>query len=87
MNTLYNCGVTGKLYRLIFEMNKKTVLKVKTGLGMSEAVDLGENIAQGSIGGALISTVNLDYTVNMHFQTSNYEISYCDQITTSDIPG
>ena len=78
MNTLYNCGVTGKLYRLIFEMNKKTVLKVKTGVGMSEAVDLGENIAQGSIGGALISTVNLDYTVNMHFQTSNYEISYCD---------
>ena len=76
MNTLYNCGVTGKVYRLIFEMNRKTVLKVKTGTGLSEATDLGENITQGSIGGALISTINLDYTVNQHFKTSNYEISY-----------
>ena len=59
MNTLYNCGVTGKVYRLIFEMNRKTVLKVKNGTGLSEATDVGENITQGSIGGALISKVTM----------------------------
>ena len=78
MNSLYNCGISGKLYRLMFEMNKKTVLRVKTGVGLSESVNLGENITQGSIGGALISTVNLDYTVNNFFKDSQYEISYCD---------
>ena len=71
-----NCGIIGKLYRIIFELNRKTVLRVKTGVGLSESTELGENITQGSIGGALLSTVNLDYTVNNHFKTSNYEISY-----------
>ena len=78
MNTLYNYGITGKLYRLIFEMNKKTVLKVKTGVGLFTATELNENIAQGSIGGALISTGNLDYTVNCQFKSSRYELSYSD---------
>ena len=72
------CGITGKLYRLLFEMNKKTVLRVKTGVGLSKSVELGENITQGSIGGALMSTVNLDYSVNHHFKESQHEISYCD---------
>ena len=76
MNTLYNCGINGKLYRMIYELNKKTVLKVKTGVGMSSSQEIGENITQGSIGGALISTANLDYTVNSQFQKSPYEISY-----------
>ena len=30
MNTLYNFGIHGKLYRLNYEHNRKTVLKVKT---------------------------------------------------------
>ena len=71
-------GLLVGLWQLIFEINKKTVLRVKTGVGLSEPVSLGENIAQGSIGGALISTVNLDYTVNNLFKDSQYEISYCD---------
>ena len=78
LNALYNCGINGKLYRLVYELNRKTCLKVKTGVGMSNTTDLGENITQGSIGGALISTVNLDYTVNLHFQKSEHEISYGD---------
>ena len=76
MNSLYNCGIGGKLYRPIFEVNKKTVLKVKTGVGLSDSTQLGEHITQGSIGGALFSTVNLDYTLNLHFVKSQYEISY-----------
>ena len=76
MNALYNCGINGKLYRLIFELNRKTALKVKTGVGMSKSAELGENITQGSIGGALFSTASLDYTVNNHFETSQHEISY-----------
>ena len=53
LNTLYNCGINGKLYRLIYELNRKTILKVKTCVGLSDPVKLGENITQGSIGGAL----------------------------------
>ena len=76
MNALYNSGIKGKIYRLIFELNKKTVLKVQTGVGMTDAAEIGENITQGSIGGALVSTANIDFTVNNHFKSSHYEISY-----------
>ena len=51
---------------------------MKTGVGLSAATELGENITQGSIGGAMISTINLDFTVNGHFKSSSYEISYSD---------
>ena len=78
LNALYNSGVKGKLYRLVYELNRSTDLKVKTGVGLSSSATLGENITQGSIGGALISTNNLDYTANMHFSKSNHEISYSD---------
>ena len=63
---------------MIFEMNRSTVLSIKTGCGITQPVEIGENIAQGSIGGALISSVNLDRTVNQHFSKSEYEISYMD---------
>ena len=53
---------------IIYELNRKTVLKVKTGVRLSESTELGENITQGSIGGALMITFNLDYIVNNHFQ-------------------
>ena len=76
MNTLYNYGIKGKLYRLIYELNRKTLLKVKTGVGLSEPAELVENITQGSVGGALYSTVNLDYSMNNHFKSSIYEVSY-----------
>ena len=59
-------------------MNRKTPLKVKTGVVLSKATELGENITQGSICGAMISTINLDFTVNCHFKSSSYEISYSD---------
>ena len=78
MDSLYNCGVNGKVYRLIYEMNRSTVLTINTGCGTTQPRLIGANITQGSIGGALISSVNLDMTVNQHFRESEHEISYVD---------
>ena len=55
IGNLYIDGVNGKLYRLWFELNRETEIKVKTGAGMSRSATVGETVAQGSIGGALIS--------------------------------
>ena len=41
----------------------RPTLKVKTVVGLSEATKRGENITQGSISGAMISTINLDFTI------------------------
>ena len=78
MDTLYMAGIHGKLYRLWFELNRDTQIRVKTGVGMSGIKPTGENVAQGSIGGALASSANLDKTLRMYFEGSDCEVSYDD---------
>ena len=79
MNSLHNCDIVGKLYRMIFELNRTTNLRVQTGVGISRAIQVGPNITQGSVGGGLISSVNLDHTINQYFSRSEHEISFVDQ--------
>ena len=55
--------------------NKDTQIRVKTSFGLTEIAATGENVAQGSIGGALISSLNLDKTVRSYFSGAA-EISY-----------
>ena len=52
MDAIYNSGVKGKLYRLLYLMNKNTIIQVKTGVGMTGEEETGENIGQGTGEGA-----------------------------------
>ena len=36
MDAIYNSDLKGKLYRLLYLMNKDTIIKVKTGVGGRE---------------------------------------------------
>ena len=76
MDTLFSAGITGKLYRLWFLMNSSAKVKVKTEFGLTESIDTGENVTQGSIGGAILSALNLDKTVTAHFANSDTNVSY-----------
>ena len=76
MNAIYNCGIRGKLYRLIYNMNKDSKITVRTAVGETDEAETGENIGQGTLEGANISAANIDYTVNMFFKTSMDELSY-----------
>ena len=78
MNSLYKYGVKGKLYNLIYELNKSSEIQIKTSVGVTESFEVGPSVAQGSIGGGLISSCNLDYSINKFFKSSNSEVFYCD---------
>ena len=52
------------------------MIRVRTAVGETEEKETGENIEQGTLEGATISAANIDYTVNMFFQTSMDELSY-----------
>ena len=80
MDALYKSGVRGKLYRLLYMMNKDTRIRVNTGVGMSDEADTGENIGQGTGEGAIISAANIDDGVTNIFKHSSYEISYGKQM-------
>ena len=73
MNSLFQCGVTGKEYNIIYELNKRNKIQIKTSVGMTEPFTTGPTVSKGSIGG-LISAINMDYSINRFFYNSTNEI-------------
>ena len=70
----------GKLYRLLFEMNRNVRIRVQTAVGLTDSEDTGESIGQGTVEGALISAVNLDNGVKDFFAESDEEVTYGEVI-------
>ena len=68
----------GKVYKLMYEMNKDTRISVRTAVGNTEQRETGEGWGQGTIEGAICSAVNLDNGVRDFFATSECEVSYGD---------
>ena len=76
MDNLYKCGINGKLYRLIYELNKNNFIRIKTPVGITDGFRSGENVTQGSVGGGLISSLNLDIPIVNYFEDSEVEVKY-----------
>ena len=76
MDNLYKSDVKGKLYRLVYELNKNNEIKIKTPVGTTMGFKTGENVTQGSVGGGLISSINLDIPIREFFKDSKHEVSY-----------
>ena len=57
--------------RLWAKLNENTIIKVKTGVGESERVNVGAVVGQGTIGGALVIKAVLDEGVKEHFEPGN----------------
>ena len=76
MNELYKADVKGKIYRLIFKLNKDTVVCVETLVGTTEYTEVGETLGQGTNEGAIISSVNLDGGAAEYFADSKKEAEY-----------
>ena len=45
----YKCDVRGKLYRLLYELNKDTLIKVRTPVGDTDEKETGAGLGQGTI--------------------------------------
>ena len=76
MNEVYKNEIKGKIYRLLYQMNKNTRISVHTPVGVTEEEDTGEGLGQGTLEGAIVSAVNLDNGVKDFFSDSEYEVSY-----------
>ena len=53
-------GANSKACKLWYELNRGTKIRVKTGVGMTEYVEAGAIVGQGTIGRALVSQSVLD---------------------------
>ena len=76
MDSLYKSNIKGKLYRLIYQLNKNNLIQIKTPVGVTAEFRTGENVTQGSVGGGLISSINLAIPVEASFQNSENKVQY-----------
>ena len=51
----------GKSYRLLFELNKETTIKVRTPLGETAEANTGAGLGQGTVEDAVLSSNNIDW--------------------------
>ena len=76
MGSLFSAKIPLKTYRLWYKLNSKTVIRVSTPSGLTEAGEAGELCAQGSSGAALASQLDVDMGIKTYFQDSKEEASY-----------
>ena len=76
MNEIYNLGVRGKLYRLLYKINQETFIRVKTAVGVTWAEKRSEGISQGTVDGAVLSSAGIGGGVDEYFRDSEHEIWY-----------
>ena len=76
LGELYKKGIKGKMYRLLYALNKNTKFSILTPVGVTEEVERGPGVGQGTGEGALISSLNLDSGVREYFSSSDCEVSY-----------
>ena len=82
MGEAYRCGVKGKTYRLLYNMNKENKIKVKTPLGMTDEAETGANLGQGTIEGAVLSAAGLDKGVEDYLDEEN-DVNYGEIVIKS----
>ena len=76
MTTLKEANVNQKAYRCWFRLNENTTIKVATPAGTTKTANVGEILAQGSGGAALVSGADVARGLDSHFSGSQEEISY-----------
>ena len=65
--TSYKRGADPKACRLWYKINEGTLIRVKTGAGLSKFIDAGAVVGQGTLGGALVSQAVLDEGISEQF--------------------
>ena len=73
---VYTSQVKGKLYRLLYEMNKNSKITIRTPVGDTEPKDSGPVITQGGIESAIMSSVSIDRGTDVTFAASDCEARY-----------
>ena len=64
---LYKSNIKGKVYRLIYLLNKNIRIRVKTPVGVTETEDTGSGMAQGTVMASIVSSASLDNGTKEYF--------------------
>ena len=68
LDEAHSLGLKEKPYRLVYELNKNTVIKVRTALGDTEEEELEPCLGQGGVESGILSAGSLDQGLQRFFQ-------------------
>ena len=71
LEKVHSSEVKGKLYRLIFNMNKNVKIKIRTPVGDSNEANTGPIVTQGSVDSGILSSVSIGNNVEEAFWKEN----------------
>ena len=72
MNTLKTkAKIDNKSYRLWYKLNENTKISVKTSVGESDSATVANTIGQGSVGAALVSSLNIGTSIEETFKDNH----------------
>ena len=80
MNELAKSKVEGKTYRLIFKMNERIRIKIKTPVGTTETEEAGSGPSQGGVDAAILSSNSMGNGVRDTFTEDDKEVEYAGKI-------
>ena len=69
-------SITVKEYRLLYQMNKKRMIRVVTPVGESEEEEVEEGLGQGGLDSAILSSNSIGNGLEDLFAESSHEIYY-----------
>ena len=75
MLDVWKCNVKGKIWRNIYEINKKANIHVKTPVGISDPVTIKQALKQGSVLASVMAALHTD-AVNRTFNNEKYGVNY-----------
>ena len=75
MNNLWEADIKGKIWRFIYEINKKAIIHIKTPFGTTTSIETHKNLKQGSVLASKMAAIHTD-GVNKLFKNSGLGILY-----------
>ena len=60
LNDLWRCNVRGKIWRTIYNINKKSNISIKTSMGDTPDFNIGESLKQGSVLASSLAAMHTD---------------------------
>ena len=72
----YPAGLKGKMYRLMHELNKDTIIRVKTAVGETREVEVGAGLGQGGVESGVLSALSLSMGVQLYFTDCTSDMYY-----------
>ena len=79
MQNLWEIGVKGRIWRIIYCINKKATIKIKSSLGTTDEFIIGDILKQGSVLAANLAALHTD-TVCKRFENTGLGVGYGEEI-------